>query len=204
MSRNKVLIIAGLMLVTAVVAGWLIAKQFVTVEHAREAAPLIELQGNGSQTSTPQFGPDNSVSVKIYFPDFIKLQTADGMTIEAQQAAGLSVVERMVKSDFSPLRVTEAALDEFFKELGKGFEGAKVAALFKDRHNVVYVDMTAEFLKGFNMDAVDEYNLMRAFYRTVAANSGAEDIKILVAGKEIESFGGHFFGFYPMKETFGM
>ncbi|MCE5312601.1 MAG: GerMN domain-containing protein [Nitrospiraceae bacterium] len=203
MSRNKAFIIAGLMLVTAVVAGWLIAKQFVSVDQTREA-PLIELQNNGKQLAIPKVGPDNTVSVKVYFPDFVKLQTADGKTREAQQVAGLNVVERMVKSDFSPLRVTEAALDEFFKGLGKGFEGAKVAALFKDRHNVVYVDMTAEFLKGFNMDAADEYNLMRAFYRTATANSGAEDIKILVAGKEIESFGGHFFGFYPMKETFGM
>lgn len=204
MSRNRVLIIAGLMLVTAVVAGWLIAKQFVTVEQAREAAPLIELQGNGSQKSIPQIGPDNSVSVKIYFPDFVKLQTADGKTIEAQQVSGLSVVERVVRSDFSPLRIAEAAIEEFFKGIGNNAEGAKTAALFRDRNNVVYVDMTPEFLKLFNMDAADEYNLMRAFYRTVAANSGSEDIKILVAGKEIESFGGHFFGFYPMKETFGI
>lgn len=204
MNKNKVLIIAGLMLVTAVVAGWLIARQFVSVEKGHEAAPLIELQNNGNQVSMSQAGPDNSISVKIYFPDFVKLQTAEGQTIEVQQISGLSVSERLVKSDFSPLKIAEAALEEFFKGIGKGAEGVKAAAVFRDRSNVVYVDMTHEFLKIFTMDAADEYNFMRAFYRTVAANSGAEDIKILVAGKELESFGGHFFGFYPMKESFGM
>ncbi|MDX9714262.1 MAG: hypothetical protein RBT37_02420 [Dissulfurispiraceae bacterium] len=202
MSRSSAFIIAGLMLVTAVVVGWLITKQFVTVEQVREV-PLIELKNSDKSMPLPRLGQDNTVAVKIYLPDFVAPDVKGLHSVEAYQVAGLTLIEATVKSDFSPLRITEAALQEFIKGIGKGFEEAKVLAVFRDRSNTVYVDLNPEFLRGFNLDVHNEYNLMRAFYRTTAASSGAEDVKVLITGKEIESFGGHFFGSYPLKETFG-
>ncbi|MBN2655129.1 MAG: GerMN domain-containing protein [Nitrospirae bacterium] len=203
MSRNKAFIIAGVMLVAAVVAGWIITRQFVSVEQLREV-PLIELKDSDKSMPLPSSGPDSSIAVKIYLPDFAGSGSSADHSVEAYQVSGLTIIEAMVKSDFSPLKITEAALQEFIKAIGKGFSEARVLTIFRDRSNIVYVDMSPEFLKGFNMDAQNEYNLMRAFYRTAAASSGAEDVKVLIAGKEIESFGGHFFGSYPLKETFGL
>jgi hypothetical protein len=65
---------------------------------------------------------------------------------------------------------------------------------------ILYVDVSDEFRRNFQGDALNEFLLLKGLYDSIITNvTGVQDVKVIVEGKEIESIGGHFFALYPLK-----
>jgi len=70
--------------------------------------------------------------------------------------------------------------------------GVRLLDLYIDKNGTVYVDFSDELRKKFNGDASDEYQIIAGLYRSIKANiPDFNSLKILIKGKEVESFGGH-------------
>ena len=71
---------------------------------------------------------------------------------------------------------------------------AKLLGLYFGTDNILYVDLSDEFRRGFQGDALSEFLLLRGLYESLMSNvAGITDVKLLIDGKEIESLGGHMF-----------
>ncbi|MCK4910926.1 MAG: GerMN domain-containing protein [Thermodesulfovibrionales bacterium] len=58
--------------------------------------------------------------------------------------------------------------------------------------SVLYIDLSDEFRRNFQGNAVDEYILLKALHKSLMRNVyQIEGIKLLVDGKEVDSIGGH-------------
>ncbi len=64
--------------------------------------------------------------------------------------------------------------------------------LYMDRAGVIYIDLSGGLLKNFKGDAIEEFNIVAGLYsRVKTAVPGFKALKILIQGKEVDSFGGH-------------
>jgi len=73
--------------------------------------------------------------------------------------------------------------------------------VYRDKKHVLYVDLSDDFRRSFSGDARQEFLLLKSLYETVVQNvPGAEDVRILVEGKETESIGGHFIILSALRE----
>jgi spore germination protein GerM len=112
---------------------------------------------------------------------------------------------RKVKRADAP--VSEAAIEEFLRgtpRKGKSEvpAGTRLLGLYRGADGILYVDLSDEFRRNFQGDAMTEFLLLKGLYETVISNSqGLDDVKILIEGKEIESIGGHVYAFFPLKEV---
>ena len=80
-------------------------------------------------------------------------------------------------------------------------QGARVLGAYSGNDGVLYIDISDEFRKNFQGDAMAEYLLLKGLYESIISNvSGINDVKVLIEGKEIESIGGHLFAMYPLKD----
>ena len=74
--------------------------------------------------------------------------------------------------------------------------------LYMDKNGDVYVDLSDELRKNFNGDASEEYQIIAGLYKNIKTNiPDFKSLKILVGGKEAESFGGHIDISNPIGET---
>ncbi|MGO9613829.1 MAG: GerMN domain-containing protein [Dissulfurispiraceae bacterium] len=189
MTAKKKYIIAMVSLLIAAVAGWLITGYYYMSTNERTPRiPLIELK-DSQKAILPEntLGKEaNSVTVKIFLP------SEEGMTVE----------DRKILSSSLPVIFAESLVNEYLKGLQGGLEETKLIAVYQDRANIFYVDLSDDFRRNFSGDVRQEYYLLKSLYSTVIGNiMGAEDVKILIEGKEIESIGGHFYSLYPLKAT---
>lgn len=189
MTAKKKYIIAMVSLLIAAVAGWLITGYYYMSTNERTfRIPLIELK-DSQKAILPEntLGKGaNSVAVKIFFP------SEEGMTVE----------DRKILSSSLPVIFAEDLINEYLKGLQGGLEETKLIAVYQDRANIFYIDLSDDFRRNFSGDVRQEYYLLKSLYSTVIGNiMGAEDVKILIEGKEIESIGGHFYSLYPLKDT---
>ena len=61
-----------------------------------------------------------------------------------------------------------------------------------DKNSDIYVDFSDELRKNFNGDASEERQIIAGLYKSIKANvPDFESLRILINGKEAESFGGH-------------
>ncbi|GBE04784.1 hypothetical protein BMS3Abin10_00400 [bacterium BMS3Abin10] len=68
----------------------------------------------------------------------------------------------------------------------------KLLDLYMDKNGIIYADLSSELRKNFNGDASEEYQLILDLYdRMKKSIPGFSSLKILIDGKEVESFGGH-------------
>jgi|SRR5208283_2036261 len=189
MTAKKKYIIAMVSLLIAAVAGWLITGYYYMSTNERTfRIPLIELK-DSQKAILPEntLGKGaNSVAVKIFLP------SEEGMTVE----------DRKILSSSLPVIFAEDLINEYLKGLQGGLEETKLIAVYQDRANIFYIDLSDDFRRNFSGDVRQEYYLLKSLYSTVIGNiMGAEDVKILIEGKEIESIGGHFYSLYPLKDT---
>ncbi len=184
MESKKIIVIAVVVLCAAVLSGWLATRYYFSRAEKTDS-PLIELKEDTSKSQEALTGGvEAGVPVKIFYP------SEDGMAEE----------ERMVQNKPLPAAMAETALAEYLKLLGEGFKDAKLLGVYRDRNNVLYIDMSEEFRKGFSGDARHEYYLLKSLFDTTVKNTqGIEDVRLLIEGKEIESIGGHFYSLYGLK-----
>lgn len=70
--------------------------------------------------------------------------------------------------------------------------GAKLLDLYMDKEGTIYADFSGELRKEFNGDAFDEYQIIAGLYKSVKINVPTlNSLKMLIDGKEVDSFGGH-------------
>lgn len=133
--------------------------------------------------------------VKLYYP------------YKVEGEARLLMEERKVGRQLNMVSIAEAAVVEFLKGPLKPAgsiipQGTKLLKIFSGSDGVLYIDLSDEFRRNFQGDASAEFILLKGLYDTVFSNiQGADDVKIIVEGKEIESIGGHLSALYPLKNT---
>lgn len=135
--------------------------------------------------------PDNSSFIRIYYP-------SEGR---------LLMEERRVKRQVSLPGMAEEVMKEFLKgpsQMNKS--GIPIATsllgIYPGSDGILYVDLSDEFRRNFQGDAIGEFLLLKGLYDSILANvTGVDDVKILIEGKEIESIGGHLFALHPLKNT---
>ncbi len=68
----------------------------------------------------------------------------------------------------------------------------KLLDLYMDKHGIIYADFSGELRKGFKGDVAREYEIIAGLYDRISADvPNFRSLKILIDGKETESFGGH-------------
>lgn len=68
----------------------------------------------------------------------------------------------------------------------------KLLDLYMDKNGAIYADFSNELIKKFNGDVSDEYQIIAGLYKNIKATApDFNSLKILVDGKDVESFGGH-------------
>ena len=64
--------------------------------------------------------------------------------------------------------------------------------LYMDKEGVIYIDFGGELIKNFKGDALEELRIIAGLYRGIKSTvPGFTALKILIEGRETESFGGH-------------
>ncbi len=109
----------------------------------------------------------------------MRLYDADKNTSEAESAqvfrkdTMLVVAEDIIRKQVKPYSV-------------------RLLDLYMDRQGIVYIDFGDELRKNFHGDTLEELNILAGlFSRMKAAVPGFKALKILIEGRETESFGGH-------------
>ncbi len=68
----------------------------------------------------------------------------------------------------------------------------KLLDLYMDKNGIIYADFSSDLRKNFDGDAFDEYQIIADLYKRLRMNVPYfRALKILMDGKEAESFGGH-------------
>lgn len=115
----------------------------------------------------------------------------------------LEMTERKLKKRMKSTALAEAVVEEFFKEAGNMHaipQQVKLLGIYRDIHQVLYIDFSDELRRNFQGDALDEFLLLKGLYESLVSNvQDFQDLKVLVEGKEIETLGGHLLLKYPLK-----
>lgn len=182
--RNILLLVSFLVLFGAGIAGgYLYFSGRVVHRQTAETAPQ------------PEERYDDFSTVRVYYPS----------------SGSLVMEERKVARQFSVVLVAEAAVKEFLKgpsgrtnagDAGKSEvpAGSRLLGVYPGSDKMLYVNLSDEFRRNFQGDALKEFMLLKGLYESIISNvQGIEDIKIVIEGKEIESLGGHVLILYPLK-----
>jgi hypothetical protein len=103
------------------------------------------------------------------------------------------------KKEIQELKKIETITESFLRELPPPLKETKILGIYRDKENIVYIDLSSDFCAP--MDALQEYLLLKAFYKTLKNNfPWINDIKILINNKEIETLSGHFLIENSLKE----
>ncbi len=135
-------------------------------------------------------GTEDLFPLRIYYP------AGDRLRIE----------ERKLPRRTVQIAIAEATVEEYLK----GSAGAaasniprdvRLLGLYKDTDGILYVDLSYEFRRNFQGDALSEFLVLRGLYESLVSNiQDIQDVKVLIEGKEIETLGGHFYLLYPLKD----
>lgn len=104
---------------------------------------------------------------------------------------------------FESLTVKKAGtlIREYLKYLQGELGKTKILGIYKSQENLLYIDFSSDFKRGFSGNASDEYNLLKSLYQTIRENiPEIKDVKILIEGKEVDSIGGHFNTLYSLEQ----
>ncbi|GAB4418856.1 MAG: hypothetical protein OHK0032_14800 [Thermodesulfovibrionales bacterium] len=119
----------------------------------------------------------------------------------------LVMEERRVRRQTSIVSIAEASVSEFLKgplhkEKSDVPSGAKLLGVYYGSDGVLYVNLSDEFRRNFQGDAMAEFMVLKGLYETVISNvPGIGDVKVIIEGKEIESLAGHIYTLYPLKDA---
>lgn len=129
-------------------------------------------------------------SLKIYYPVSNRLQ----------------IEERRLQRRTTQIAIAEAIVEEFLKgpmgiRVSDMPKEARLLGIYRDENRIFYIDLSDEFRRNFQGDALMEFLLLKGLYESLVSNlDEIEDVKVLVEGREIETLGGHFYLSYPLKD----
>jgi hypothetical protein len=135
-------------------------------------------------------------------------QTEDLFTLKIYYPLGnqIEIEERRLHRRTTQIEIAEAVVEEFLKgpagiktpEMPKD---VRLLGIYFDENKILYVDLSDEFRRNFQGDALTEFLLLKGLYESLSSNLGnIEDIKVLIEGVERETLGGHFYLSYPLKD----
>lgn len=106
-----------------------------------------------------------------------------------------------VKQTFDFMALTQEAVKSFLSpEDGKHIpKNTTLNGLYYGVDNILYVDLSKELARNFQGDSVAEFLIIKGLFKTIQANANVSDVKLLVGGLEVDTFGGHFMINYPIK-----
>lgn len=80
--------------------------------------------------------------------------------------------------------------------------GVRLLDLYMDKNGTIYADFSNEMRRKFNGDVSEEYQIIAGLYKTIKTNiPDFNSLKILIEGKEVDSFGGHIDISQPIGEA---
>lgn len=133
---------------------------------------------------------EDFVSLRMYYP------VDDHLQFE----------ERRILKRNVPIAIAEATVEEFLK----GPAGVtstiipketKLRGLYIGGDKILYIDLSEEFRRNFQGDALSELLILKGLYESLISNvEDIYDVKVLLEGREVESLGGHFYLLYPLKD----
>ena len=95
------------------------------------------------------------------------------------------------------LAVAEEAIKRHIKPYG-----ADLLDLYMDKEGIIYIDLSNGLRKGFRGDALEEYSIIVGLYRVLKEEvPDFKAFKLLIEGRETESFGGHLSILRPIGEV---
>ncbi len=194
MKLNKkylIAVVSSIGVIIALISGWLSAKHYLSYKEEQRIAGTDTLDNlNGQQENSagvPYRGED--VILKIF-------------SITKGSVEGVSIKEIKVSAVSSQLEMAETVLAEYLKANDVILNGVKLLGLYRDRNNIIYIDLSEAFRKGFKGDARDEYYLLKSLYHSIISNiKDVDDVRLLIEGKETDSIGGHFSILYGIKRS---
>jgi hypothetical protein len=121
----------------------------------------------------------STVVAYFYFKEEFTFESSFIADIESRQAAA----ERIKKK--------KADMRHIIRKHVKPYK-VRLLDLYMDREGIIYMDFGDELKKNFKGDALEELNIIGGLYKRIkAAVPGFKALKILIEGRETESFGGH-------------
>jgi hypothetical protein len=143
------------------------------------------------KASVPTIGKENKLRpvnrdymvLELYFPS--------GNSFEGEQ--------RSVPRASSVRGIARIVIEEFLSGptgRSKGIIPGKSSlnGLFLGEDSILYIDLSDEFRRNFQGNAMQEYALLKAFNKSIMKNVfQVKGIKLLVDGREVDSVGGHIY-----------
>ncbi|MEO5356375.1 MAG: GerMN domain-containing protein [Nitrospirae bacterium YQR-1] len=127
------------------------------------------------------------------------------VTVVYRNGMELESVSVKTKKYFDSLKTAEAAVSELLS--GEHItvkdavpDGAKLLGMYYGIDRILYVDISLELKRNFRGDAAIEFLLLKSIYDTITSNIEADDVFLLINGKEEETLGGHCYIKYPLKK----
>jgi len=135
--------------------------------------------------------------------------TEDLFTLKIYYPAGtrLLIEDRRLQRKTTQIATAQATMEEFLKgpsgmRMSNVPKDVKVLGIYREAEKILYVDLSEQFRRNFQGDALTEYLLLKGLYESLISNvPNIEDIKILIEGREIETLGGHIYLYYPLKNV---
>jgi spore germination protein GerM len=143
----------------------------------------------GEEKLEAQTKTEDLFSLRIYYPVGNRLQFED---------------RRLPRKD-AQIAIAQTTVEEFLKGPAGGMtsnipKGVKLLGLYKDVERILYVDLSDDFRRNFQGDALSEFYLLKGLYESLISNiQDVENVKILIEGREVETLGGHLYLIYPLK-----
>jgi spore germination protein GerM len=138
-------------------------------------------------------------------PELKEGEDASFMRVYYPSEGRLIMEERRVKRQVAITAIAEEIVNEFLKgpsNMAKSAvpPGTRLLAVYYGSDGILYVDLSDEFRRNFQGDALNEFLLLKGLYDSIISNvTRVDDVKVIIEGKEIESIGGHFLALYPLK-----
>lgn len=175
--KLSIIILLGLLFIGGLAGGYF---YFSKVSHKHVPEERVE--------PLPQAG--DLFALKIYYPVGNRLQ----------------IEERRLLRRTAQIAIAEAIVEEFLKgpvnmKISDMPKDARLLGIYRDENRMLYIDLSDEFRRNFQGDALMEFLLLKGLYESLISNLGEiEDVKVLIEGREIETLGGHLCLSYPLKD----
>lgn len=142
------------------------------------------------EDTAPAPKSENLLSLRIYYP----------------VGGQLLMEERRPPRRMGSTSVAEATVEEYLRGSAVATvpsmpKNARLLGIYKGTDGILYVDLSDEFRRNFQGDALSEFLLLKGLYESLVSNEqDIQDVKVLIEGKEIETLGGHLSLLYPLKD----
>ncbi|HSW64112.1 MAG TPA: GerMN domain-containing protein [Dissulfurispiraceae bacterium] len=179
MKSNRMLIAGGVIAAAAMFAGagWF-AYVYTESPETKPASVSQPAPLSAAKADAPSSAPQthNLQFIKLFQPS----------------AQGVVVTEIGVQSDQLAVRLAESIMTEFLKQLPAGTDPPKLLGVYRDRNNILYVDISGALRSAAAGDARKEHDILKSLVLSLTANiSAVKDVRLLIDGKDSSTLAGH-------------